>query len=133
MRIILACIIKYSTYTIVSMHDEFHTGMLLLHVVVRHIVVMLSIADLLVATSHIWGATQSLENFMEAYHPNDTDVSTTDIQCTVQAVLAVIGTLASFLWTLALVSYVFIVSSMQGIIVHCDTYLCLIHFILIMI
>ena len=76
---------------------------------------MLSIADLLVAVSHIWGATQPLENFLEAYHPNGTNFSSTDIQCTAQAVLAVVGTLASFLWTLALVSYVLIVTSMPGI------------------
>lgn len=86
--------------------------------VVRHIVVMLSIADLLVAISHLWGATQKLENFMEAYHSknaSDSEFSTTDIQCTAQAVLAVVGTLASFLWTLAIVSYVLIVTSMPGI------------------
>jgi hypothetical protein len=79
-------------------------------------VVMLSIADLLVAISHIWGATQTLEKFMEAYHPNGSEFSNTDIQCTAQAVLSIMGTLASFLWTLALVSYVLIVTSMPGII-----------------
>lgn len=77
---------------------------------------MLSVADLLVSVSHIWGATQDLENFMEAYHSNGSDFSSTDIQCTAQAVLAVIGTLASFLWTLALVSYVLIVTSMPGMV-----------------
>lgn len=84
-------------------------------IVVRHIVVMLSIADLLVSISHIWGATQPLEKFLEAYNPNGSNFSSSDIQCTAQAVLAVVGTLSSFLWTLALVSYVCIVSSMQGI------------------
>jgi hypothetical protein len=85
-------------------------------IVVRHIVVMLSIADLLVAISHIWGATQTLEKFMEAYHPNGSEFSNTDIQCTAQAVLSIMGTLASFLWTLAIVSYVLIVTSMPGIV-----------------
>ena len=76
--------------------------------------VMLSIADLLLAISHIWGATQTLEKFMEAYHPNGSDFSNTDIQCTAQAILAVMGTLSSFLWTLAIVSYVLIVTTMPG-------------------
>ena len=84
-------------------------------IVVRHIVVMLSIADLLVAVSHIWGATQPLEKFLEAYNPNGSNFSSTDIQCTAQAVLAIVGTLASFLWTWALVSYVLTVTSMPGI------------------
>lgn len=75
---------------------------------------MLSVADLMVAVSHLWGATQNLEKFLEVYYPNGTEVSSTDIQCTTQAVLSVFGTLASFLWTLALVSYVFIVYCMQG-------------------
>ena len=91
--------------------------MLYCYIEVRHIVVMLSIADLMVAVSHIWGASQPLEKFLEAYHPNGTIISSTDIQCTTQAVLAVMGTLASFLWTLALVSYVLIVSCMQGRII----------------
>lgn len=80
---------------------------------------MLSIADLLVAISHIWGATQSLEKFTEASHPNGSNFSSTDIQCTAQAVLAVVGTLSSFMWTLALVSYVLTVTSLPGLTLIC--------------
>ncbi len=77
---------------------------------------MLSVADLMVSISHIWGSTQTLEKFMEAYHPNGSNFSSTDIQCTAQAALSIVGTVASFLWTLALVSYVLIVTSMPGIL-----------------
>ena len=73
---------------------------------VRHIVVMLSIGDLLLAVSHIWGISQNVEKFLEVYHPNQSDISATDVQCTTQAVVAVFGTMASFLWTLSLAFFV---------------------------
>lgn len=81
---------------------------------IRNIVVMLSVADMILAVSHIWGTSQNFEKFIEAYHPIGTNISSTDTQCTAQAVLAVFGTLSSFLWTLALVSFVFVMYLTEG-------------------
>ena len=76
---------------------------------------MLSVADALVAISHIWGITQNVEKFLKIYHPvNDTDIQSTDVECTTQAALAVYSTLASFLWTLALAFYIFSINCMEG-------------------
>lgn len=76
---------------------------------------MLSVADALVAISHIWGISQKVEKFLAIYHPiNDTETESTDVECTAQAALAVYSTLASFLWTLALAFYVFSINCMEG-------------------
>ena len=72
---------------------------------------MLSVSDLIVAISHLWGVSQDFDKLLDIHYPNDT----ADIQCTTQAVLAVFGTLASFMWTLALVSFVFFTYCMKGI------------------
>ena len=75
---------------------------------------MLSVADALVAISHIWGISQSVEKFLEVYHSNGTEVPSTDIQCTAQAALAIFGTVAAFLWTLILAIYIFSINFMEG-------------------
>ena len=79
---------------------------------------MLSIADAIVAISHIWGVTQHVEKFLDVYYPNGTEIQSTDIQCTAQAALAVFGTMASFLWTLVLAFYIFIVNCIPGGKIH---------------
>ena len=74
---------------------------------VTNLLAMLSLADILVAISHIWGSAQNLEKFIDVYYPiNHTDFSKTDTQCTAQAVLAIFGTMSSLMWTFALVLFV---------------------------
>ena len=76
---------------------------------------MLSVADLLVAISHLWGIAQNIEKFLPVYYPvNATNVATTDTQCTTQAAVAVFGTIASFLWTLTLTFHIFIFNAIPG-------------------
>ena len=82
-----------------------------IHTVVRLIVIMLSVADFLVAVSHIWGATQNIQLFMKETTINS---SYADTQCTAQAVFAVFGALSSSMWTLALVSCVFVMYCTKG-------------------
>ena len=72
---------------------------------------MLSVADILVAISHMWGATQNINKFILE---TTTNSSYSDTQCTAQAVFAVFGSLSSSMWTLALVSCVFVMYCMQG-------------------
>ena len=86
-----------------------------MHTAIRHMIVMLSVADLLVAISHLWGIKQNIEKFLPVYYSrNVTNVATTDTQCTTQAAIAVFGTIASFFWTFALTFHVFIVNTMSG-------------------
>ena len=81
------------------------------HAVLRLIVIMLSVADLLVAISHIWGVTQNIDRFMKETTSNS---SYADTQCTTQAVFAVFGSLSSSMWTLALVSCALVTYCLEG-------------------
>ena len=65
-----------------------------------HVLVCVSIADILVAWGHLWGISTDLERFM--YYPGNTTAIRADQQCSVQAVLAIYGTITSFMWTVLL-------------------------------
>lgn len=74
----------------------------------RLIIVNLSIADILLATSHLWGVADNYERYFhrnQRAHDNGPDGST-DAECDAQGALAVYGTLASFLWTITLSFFV---------------------------
>lgn len=70
----------------------------------RLILVNLSIADIIVAASHLWGAAGNYETYF--HHNQRADVTgpngSTDAECDVQGAFAVYGTIASFLWTITL-------------------------------
>ena len=67
-----------------------------------HVLVCVSIADILVAWGHLWGISTDLERFLDVYNPGNTTAVRADQQCPVQAVLAIYGTITSFLWTVLL-------------------------------
>ena len=75
---------------------------------------MLSIADIIVSISHIWGVSQSLERYLESYLAPGEKPPVDDVQCIVQAVLAVYGTLASFMWSWILVFFMCCITTFQG-------------------
>lgn len=73
----------------------------------NHILVNLSVADIIVALSHIWGLTLNLEDrFKQHSHNSSTNSSTDeaipngyDPSCVTQGAFTVLSTLASFFWT----------------------------------
>ena len=69
----------------------------------RQLLVNLSVADIFVAGSHFVGLFTNYDRFVYQFNP------TTDTFCTVQAAFTMCGTLASFLWTVAIGLYMFIV------------------------
>ena len=78
----------------------------------RQIIVFLSIADILVAWGHLWGVSTPLKRFLPASHYNSSP-PTSDQQCSVQAVLTIYGTVASFMWTVILTMLVFVLIKSQ--------------------
>lgn len=82
-----------------------------LRTVAREILVQLSIADTIVALSHLVGVLVNLPRFVPKPHEtpeqvvdNDTD-RVRDIVCEVQGGATMFGTLSSFLWTIAVAVY----------------------------
>ena len=82
-----------------------------LRTVAREILVQLSIADMIVALSHLVGVLVNLPRFVpkpcetpEQVVENDTD-RVRDIACEVQGGATMFGTLSSFLWTIAVAVY----------------------------
>ena len=74
----------------------------------RLIIVNLSIADILLAASHLWGV---LAGYQQFFNKNDNAHNSgpngsTDTMCDVQGALAVYGTISSFLWTIILSFFV---------------------------
>ena len=70
----------------------------------RFIIVNLSIADIIVASSHLWGLAMGYNVLMHQKHDNVLNSSTL---CDVQGALSVYSTIASFLWTIILSFFVF--------------------------
>lgn len=91
----------------------------------RLIIVCMSAADILVAISHIWGVSNnyaplqdtsiaySYDHHGEHFWNSSVPPESTYIECGAQAVLAIFGTISSFLWTdlLALMAVVMLRSS----------------------
>lgn len=74
----------------------------------RYVLVCVSAADILVASSHLWGITTPLERFLDVYYPLNTSAIYVDEECAVQAAIAIYGTLASFGWTVVLAWFIFL-------------------------
>ena len=79
----------------------------------RQILVFLSIADILVAWGHLWGVSTSLKRFLDVYSHYNTSAPGSDQQCSVQAVISIYGTVASFMWTVILAMLVFVLIKHQ--------------------
>lgn len=81
-------------------------------------IIFLSISDILVAFSHLWGILQNLEGkFIDAYQPAGAlknSTGGTDVQCTLQAALNSFSTVSSFLWTLTLMISVVAIEGCRG-------------------
>ena len=74
----------------------------------RIILVNLSIADIILAGSHLWGVSANYQNYFlknDNAHSSGPNGST-DTMCDVQGAIAVYGTIASFLWTIILSFFV---------------------------
>lgn len=74
----------------------------------RLILVNLSIADILLAGSHLWGVLAGYQQYFnrnENAH-NSGPNGSTDTMCDVQGAMAVYGTISSFLWTIILSFFV---------------------------
>ena len=69
----------------------------------RQLLVNLSVADIFVAGSHFVGLFTNFDRFVHQVNP------AFDTLCTVQAAVTMCGTLASFLWTVAIGLYMFMV------------------------
>lgn len=76
----------------------------------RQLLVNLSIADWIVAASHMTGVLTNYKRFSE-HSCNDTRVSPqhTDTWCEIQGGLAMFSSLSSFLWTVAVAVYLFVI------------------------
>ena len=74
----------------------------------RVILVNLSIADILLAGSHLWGVSLGYQKyFLHNDHLNNSAPNgSTDPMCDIQGGLAVYSTIASFLWTIILSFFV---------------------------
>ena len=74
----------------------------------RLIVVNLSIANILLAVSHLWGVAGEYQTFFDKNdNVNNSDPNgSTNAMCNVQGALAVYGTISSFLWTIILSFFV---------------------------
>ena len=66
-----------------------------------HLLLYISFADVIVAMSHIWGVSMTREDLAEQSKSQNSSESWLT-ECGAQAVFAVFGTIASFLWTLVL-------------------------------
>ena len=77
----------------------------------RQILVFLSIADILIAWGHLWGISTYLERLHDVSSQYNTSVPSSD--CSVQAVITIYGTIASFMWTVILTMLVFVLIKHQ--------------------
>ena len=80
----------------------------------RQILVQLSIADFLVASSQLFGVNINLPKLMENicidYEGNQTNVNfTDDIVCQVQGGITVFSTVSSYYWTLTVAFYLLVI------------------------
>ena len=74
----------------------------------RIILVNLSIADIILAASHLWGVSANYQHYFlknDNAH-NSGPNGSTDTMCDVQGAVAVYGTISSFLWTIVLSFFV---------------------------
>ena len=80
-----------------------------LRTLARQQLVNLSVADILVAGSHLFGLAALRVEKYDSWMDNNTTNSTTPLACHVQASFTMFGTIASFLWSLALGFYMLMV------------------------
>ena len=71
----------------------------------RSLLVNLSIADLLIASSHFVGVIGNYERFMPYYNGTSKNDSVLDPLCVSQAAVTMFGTMSLFFWTMAIAIY----------------------------
>ena len=79
-----------------------------LRTIAREILVQLSVADIIVALSHLVGVLAVLPRYTPKpceLPENVTDFSDEDVLCEVQGGVTLFGTVSSFLWTIAVALY----------------------------
>ena len=74
----------------------------------RQVLLNLSVADIIVAGSHLTGLFLNYERYVRA-DQQALEASSRDPRCVSQAAFTVFGTIASFLWTMAIAVYMFCV------------------------
>ena len=86
-----------------------------------------SIADIIVAVSHIWGIIKLDEYLRGVYAQGEDNNLYVNVECGAQAILAVYGTIASFLWINLFALYICARHSGDCIdrLSNCDTKKCI--------
>lgn len=78
----------------------------------RLLLVQLSIADILVAGSHMFGVLYNLPRLVDSCNPTTDIISnqgSNDLPCVIQAGVAMYSVIATFLWTLAMAVYLLVI------------------------
>jgi len=75
----------------------------------RQLLVQLSIADIIVSISHMFGVLYNLPRYVqEGCNPADNE-GRSDLPCEIQAAFTMFGVIATFLWTLSVAVYLLVI------------------------
>ena len=80
-----------------------------LRTVARHLLLQLSVADIIVASSHIVGVNVIYPKYA-GYRNCGEPKNITDVVCEIQGGFTMVGTLGSFLWTIAIAVYLVVIA-----------------------
>lgn len=80
-----------------------------LRTVARHLLLQLSVADIIVASSHIVGVNVIYPKYAD-YRNCGEPKNITDVVCEIQGGFTMVGTLGSFLWTIAIAVYLVVIA-----------------------
>ena len=81
-----------------------------LRTVARHLLLQLSVADIIVASSHIVGVNVIYPKYANYRNCPDETNNITDVVCEIQGGFTMVGTLGSFLWTIAIAVYLVVIA-----------------------
>lgn len=74
----------------------------------RQLLVNLSVADILIASSHFVGSIANYQRFIPYYNGNLTNISSHDPLCITQAAVTMYGSIALFLWMISMAIYMLV-------------------------
>ncbi len=74
----------------------------------RQVLVQLSIADIIIAASHMFGVLYNLPKYVPGCGPVENE-GQSDLSCEIQAGFSIFGVLAAYFWTLALAIYLLVI------------------------
>ena len=79
-----------------------------LRTIARQLLVNLSVADIVLCSSHFVGVFANSKRFLPHYNPQTWNTSTIDPLCITQGAFTVYATLASFLWSMLIAVYLLV-------------------------